>query len=156
MNHFIAKNTISNFLSIVAGVAAGIVVFILLAIFFFSIGMLLWTDGGTKEEIANVERNLLISIVLMIILSGLIAGFTTSLISIQRNLLFAIITGITLIIASIVISGFQFTYYGVIETTSSILILLCSFVGGWIGVRVKKRRKVISNTPSSPPGTAEQ
>src|SRR5688572_5896402 len=105
MTNHQTKGHIRNILSVATGVVAGTITFILLALFFFSIGMLMWTDGGSKEEIARTEFNIVISILLIIIIGSLLSGLITSVISSRKDLKLSAITGIILVIISILLAN---------------------------------------------------
>jgi uncharacterized protein YacL len=139
MTNHQTKGHIRNILSVVTGVVAGTIAFILLALFFFSIGMLMWTDGGSKEEIARTEFNIVISILLILIIGSLLSGIITSIISSRNDIKLSIITGIILVIITILLANFGFSFYGLFEIIIACLLLPLTIVGGLIGNKIKKR-----------------
>jgi hypothetical protein len=115
-------NTARNFLSVFAGAAAGIACFM----YFFTVSLFGWTDGGTKEEIARVEYTFMLFLLMMMAISSFVAGYVTARIA-TRKLAYAGATGVLLIII-LLLAGDAF----VSRLVDILFIAVFSLTGGWM------------------------
>jgi len=77
-------------------VVAGGLMYVTSAFLFFSLGLFIWADGGSKEEIQRIETNAAISIPLAIVIGRIVAGLVTTLLSKAENVIYAASCGTVL------------------------------------------------------------
>jgi hypothetical protein len=135
-----------NILSVMCGVAPGIIIFVLLGLIFFAKGMLMWTDGKTKEEMLRSINNIMISYIIMNVFGSMVAGFIATLISRPRKIIYSVITAILLIILWFISNGdFELENF---EKIVIISIVPFSMLGGWLCLSYKSRAKRIASSPA--------
>lgn len=139
------REIVRNFLSVVAGVLIALIIIIPIGIF---AGLMVFSDGSLPKSQQIISGTLLIGR----IAAGCIAGgYFTVRISTRKDLIHGFITGLVLTFLFGLINDFEFDWRYPDLSISYLGILPAVLIGAWAGIR--KKKKVISNMFSSPPGT---
>jgi putative membrane protein (TIGR04086 family) len=138
------KEILRNFLSVVVGVIIALVIIIPIAIF---AALLVFSDGTVPKSQQVISTVLTIGAIAAGCFTG---GYLTVKISTRKDWIHAIITGLVLTFLLALVNDFEFDWRYPDIGISYFGILPAVLIGAWAGIR---KKKVISNTNSSPPGT---
>jgi hypothetical protein len=142
MKDYPTREMIGNFLSVVFGVVAAIIIGVGLSFFCLLIGLF-------DDIIVG-----LISLVTVLAMASFIGGYTTAKNSTRKDKLHVIITTLVSVILFLEENGFGFTKFSFEECLLSADIIVFTLLGGWIAIKHKK--SIASDTPASQTDTAEQ
>lgn len=132
MNNNNDKEIVRGILSVIVGIIAGNITFLILLFFM--------TRNHKAGEMDDYNTGPAVNLIAPI-LGMLVSGFITALISFRKPLIYSAITGIGLIIFCMTFLNVNFSNGDVWEKIDLCLILPFTILGGWLGFRIKTKKK---------------